>query len=329
MKKIFFHVGLPKTGTTYIQRKLANNRSNLEKYNIAYHQIDQSICDCHWWFATNFFTNPESYSSVKIDLENGQELSNLIARGEKSKLVFSEEISKYSRVILSAEQFFFLPENVLIRIKNFFAEHEAEVKVILYVRDFYDLAISEVNQKVKMGMGDLDELLENLPVFRVKDNIEKFSGIFGKGAVVIRNFTSLRFEGVDLVDDFISLVTDEKVTLVDIEKESNSSLSNSALRIIDNINKNGFSAPPHSKERDILIGSVALLNGQKIAPKSMAINDFYKKVGSDIEYLKNNFGIRFQERKAEYLDSYEGNKFSESDITKVLSFLVGNWNKNN
>ena len=61
----------------------------------------------------------------------------------------------------------------------------------------------------------------------------------------------------------------------------------------------------------------------------MAINDFYKKVGSDIEYLKNNFGIRFQERKAEYLDSYEGNKFSESDIAKVLSFLVGNWNKNN
>ncbi len=322
MKKIIFHVGLPKTGTTYIQRKLANNRKVLAEHNIGYHQIDHSLCDCHWWFATNFFSNPLDFSSVQIDLDNGQSIENLISRGEKSKVALTSEVEKYQNVILSAEQFFFLPELVLKNIHEFFNRLNVEIKVVVYVRDFYDLAISEINQKVKMGMGELDYLLLNLPVFGVKKNIEKFVNIFGLESIVIRDFTSLRKCDVDLVQDFLRIIINDNIALKDVGKETNTSLSSSALRIINIINQSGFRAPPHSKERDALIAALAKLNGDPIVPNMDSIDAFYRAISHDIKYLKDIFKINFKEKKPVEIEQYKRNTFSEAEVANALSVLL-------
>ncbi len=128
MKKLIFHVGTPKTGTTYIQNALANNRTELEKQRIGYHKISGSLSVCHWWFAASFFDSPMDYAPVKnFVIDNNIESLKVIA--EKSIEALRVEVQKFDTVILSAEQYFFLPELVLERIRDFFTSIDVTVDI--------------------------------------------------------------------------------------------------------------------------------------------------------------------------------------------------------
>lgn len=295
-KRVVFHVGTPKTGTTYLQNQLAGNREKLSGLNIAYHQIDKSLCACHWWFAISFFENIEDYGSVRIDLQNGQSKEALIERGNKSVQAVREEL-KYNDVILSAEQFFFLSPDVLQRIRDFFEKLNVEITVVVYVREFLSVALSEVNQKVKMGMASLSSFENKLPTFNVLKNIEKFRSVFGSEAVVVKNYSSLKAEGRDIVEDFLGIVN-KSISLTRLDSDSgNQSLSHFALKIIDKINALENEYPPHSFERDSIIDALSVFKGDSYYPNKDVVDRFYHEISTEEMYLKDEFGISFEHEK--------------------------------
>lgn len=324
MADILFHVGLPKTGTTYIQESLSFNRDLLSTYSIRYHQIGTAKCTCHWWFATSFFEHLTDYAPVRTALKNGSSIEELTTIGDESVSAFKDELSHYDSVILSAEQFFFLPKLVLSRIKDFFSECGAKVKVVVYLRDFYELAISELNQKVKMGMGRLNDLVESLPTFNVKDNLENYVNVFGKESIEIRDFSRLTSNNVDLAFDLLNALTNSPIQLAKANSVSNLSLSGTALQIIDLINNDGFDAPAHSKIRDRLIESLCLLNGHKLSPSKSTIESFYRKIEPDLLYLSNTFGFEFEHKPNSYSNhsSQVNNTLSVEEVAKVIANLL-------
>ncbi|MFZ8201878.1 hypothetical protein [Alteromonas portus] len=320
MAEVIFHVGLPKTGTTYIQEMLAFNRDMLSSHNIRYHQIGTAKCACHWWFATNFFDKPEDYAPVKNAVNNEVSIEELRIRGLNSESSLAYEAMNYESVILSAEQFFFLPEKVLRKIKSFFFELGVTIKIVVYIRDFYELAVSELNQKVKMGMGSLDELQSDLPVFNVKRHLETYVSVFGKDAVNLKNFSELVERDVDIVDDFLSSFSSNTFELVKTKKFSNTSLSDKALRIIDNVNLHGFDAPAHSKVRDCLIESLALLDGGKFIPSKEAFQKLERKIEADLDFLNTTFDFNFESTSIPTQKRKKAtHSVSEEDFSLVLA----------
>lgn len=323
MAEVIFHVGLPKTGTTYIQEMLAFNRDMLSSHNIRYHQIDSAKCACHWWFATNFFDKAEDYAPVKNAINNEISIEELRIRGHKSESSLAYEVMNYDSVILSAEQFFFLPERVLRKIKSFFFELGVSVKIVVYIRNFYELAVSELNQKVKMGMGSLKELQNDLPVFNVKKNLETYVSVFGKNAINLKNFSELVERDVDIADDFLSNFSSNTFELAKIKEYSNTSLSYKALRIIDNVNLRGFDAPAHSKVRDCLIESLALLDGEKFIPSKEAFKKLGRKIEADLEFLNTTFDFNFESTSIPTQKRKESiHNVSDEDFTLVLANLL-------
>lgn len=292
MKTVILHVGTPKTGTTYIQNKLALNRQYVsEKYGIRYHSIPGKQSICHWWFATQFFDSPSLYSPVQAALQLGSTPEKEVELSRLSFDSLKKELEEFELVFISAEQFFFLPNIVLERIQSELVNLGVNIVIKIFVREPFDLAISEVNQKVKMGQSKLTDYNEKLPNFFLKKNIVKFVDIFGKSNVNVFNYTnvdrskliSTLFDGVD----FKGLQNPKK------PEDSNKSLSMEALKVIDYVNEVFPKLPRKSPDRFALIGALSALGLEQYKPNEVAFNKLKSSTASDIKYLKDEWGVEF------------------------------------
>lgn len=290
MKNLIFHVGTPKTGTTFIQNAFANNRNELEKQRIAYHKISDSLSVCHWWFATSFFDNPMDYAPVK-NFVIGNSLETLMAIEKKSIEALRAEVQNYNTVILSAEQYFFLPELVLERIRNFFSSIDVIVNIRIYVREPVELAISEMNQKIKFGLANFESYSQNLPNFHIEKNIDKYIKVFGKDAISVTNYSKLP------KDDLLASVSDA-IDVRNFEVKTgrqvtNKSLSREGLEIMDVFNKCYPHEGVNSKFRIDLLNVLLNRNGTTFFPNHELVRKLSADFVSDSVFLKNEFGIEF------------------------------------
>ncbi|MCB2184117.1 MAG: sulfotransferase domain-containing protein [Desulfobulbaceae bacterium] len=135
-KKLFLHIGLPKTGTTAIQENFFLNRKVLERNNIFYPSFPWRH-DKQWTKNVDVFAHhPIALNLYKpIIQEIGEELFNQVNQ------------SKCNRVIVSSEAFAFhtKPKD----IKNFFDYIFEEISIIIYLRDPIDLLFSDYIQGIK------------------------------------------------------------------------------------------------------------------------------------------------------------------------------------
>lgn len=292
-KQVILHIGSPKTGTTALQSVLAAEREYLKQKNIAYHQIGTSSCECHWWFVLNFFDDIRDYDSARLDLDRGITIQELKNRGSESLKKVTQEVEENNITILSAEQFLFLPEKVLIRIREFFDSLGVELVVLCYVRDFYDSALSEVNQKVKMGMAKLKDFEQRLPIFPIKQCISRYRNSFPSSKIIVKNYNSI-INSNGLISDFSHSFLNSASLNEGVKKgKVNSSLSVYALKVIDMLNEDDQLGPPHSARRDLIIDALKLLPGEKYSPTKAAIKHYLAEVREQVEFLRSEFGIEF------------------------------------
>ncbi len=331
MKRVVLHVGIPKTGTTYLQNTLARNRETLHRAGIAYHQMSTSLSACHWWFALSFFSNIEEYSPAKNDIARGVSKKELLRRGKKSVSCVASEISNNDVLIISAEQFFFLPWEVLKNMRQFFLDHNSvHVEVLIYVRDPLDLSFSIINQEVKMGFKSLHSLVTNMPYFQLKKEIQKFEAIFGQENIHIRNYSQIISNDLNLIDDFLYICEPHFLTdhLV-FESSKNASLCYEALVVLDEFNDLFPGFAPHSVERDLIIRALSFIRGSRLSTSNSAQQYLLTRLADDFEYLKEAYGISF-DQQIENSDFQEDQSIQEGllrSFAPVLHSLVINSNK--
>ena len=113
---VFLHVGVAKTGTTYLQRNLRLNRKRLRKHGVLYPGADNSG---HFFASLDLQGRSLRHASAKID-------------GAWSRLV--EEANAWpGSTIISHETFARAPrETIVSAVKSFAA---SDVRVVLTVRD--------------------------------------------------------------------------------------------------------------------------------------------------------------------------------------------------
>lgn len=207
------HIGMHKTGTSSIQRTIADNLDELRNgHGIASYRRHLN----HSALAPAFV---DDLSQVRSNLTLGLEQpADVYAQAVAAvqELEQSLEQQQPKRLLLSGEGFSKLPETAVPRLKQFLARHFDRVQVAVYVREPFSYANSAGAQRIKGGSTFKNLILDTLvhqeiysshpdsssvlPTYRYR--IEKYIAAFGRENVQIVPYERDVLRGRDVVNDF-------------------------------------------------------------------------------------------------------------------------------
>lgn len=161
------------------------------------------------------------------------------------------------------------------------------------MREPVELAISEMNQKIKFGLANFESYSKKLPNFQIERNIKKYVRIFGRDSISVTNYSSLA------KDELLASISDDidvqEFKIIGGGKITNKSLSKEGLEIMNVFNKCYPSEGVNSKFRADLLNVLLNNNGTSFCPSYDLIRKLKSDFLSDSVYLKNEFGIEFDE----------------------------------
>ena len=193
-KKLFLHIGYPKTGTTAIQDNLYLNRELLKEHGVLYPNTAIHV-NAHHQLPWCIKDDKRRNANLTVD----QIMSTL-----------KEEVngSTGDKVIISSEGLVFAvdPKHIRELLKDLFSE----ITLIIYLRDPLEWIQSDYNQGVKAHRniidtfdGFLGQLLErkNNPL-NFHSVVKKWADVFGFDHTRIRVYTKEK----NILDDFLDVV---------------------------------------------------------------------------------------------------------------------------
>lgn len=191
--ELIIHPGMPKTGSSSIQKTLGTRPS------ADYGYLSYTTGNASGLFALLFEEPIDAYHAFK---RSGASVTELEALREVWRGKVSEQLQAETRprIILSAERMAMASEAAIRRMHDFFAPYVTCFRVVGYVRPPAAFLASTFQQHVK-GHG-LDRLnLDSLwPQYRL--GLGKFDTVFGREAVTLRLMERDQLHGRDVVLDF-------------------------------------------------------------------------------------------------------------------------------
>ena len=214
MKTLYFHIGSPKTATTTIQRFCMEHRDIL---------LEKGLC---------YPVMPFVYEH-KSKRRNGLFLTSKYVKNgvrdeEREKEIFHEGLSiiekKFDvvdRILLSDEgayAMFFRRELYRTNgqmLAQWAKEHHIRLKIIIYLRNQADYAMSWYNQLVKHSASETlssltwEEYLKTHRKYVALDYykyLNILSDTFGKENIIVKRFDRTFFKKGSLVDDFMDIL---------------------------------------------------------------------------------------------------------------------------
>lgn len=202
LKKIFIHIGLPKTGTSAIQNFLYNERSELKKHGILY---PESITSLNFdrsgkiiimknpknFFDHNYLADIQNYPIINHDLFYNKLAAEIL------------ENNNCENLILSSENLYFADDKLLSKLKNLFKG--LDIKIIFTKRNYYEWLDSYYYEKIYSGRETngfshfFHELLKNnfLPFDKI---ILRWKKIFGS-----ENFLETCYEDKNFITNILTM----------------------------------------------------------------------------------------------------------------------------
>ena len=184
MPRLYLHLGLHKTGTSSLQRYLADNRDALRDHGVLFPRI--------------WIRNSAQHDLAEI--VDSRALKSLVT---KQLATFAEESAGMETVIISSETLALLPNpRSLIR---YFPNHD--VKVILYLRQHLAHSISWYQQSVH-----LSDTTVPASEFLAKNGLEfspvvsRWRRAVGRQNILLGNYDRESMSGNDIVADFFDLI---------------------------------------------------------------------------------------------------------------------------
>jgi len=231
VRRLTVHIGAPKTGSTYLQRLLYENREQLLR--------EQGVL----------------YPDVNLRGFGHHDLAFLIGGGypdwaisqQKSLSTLAAELrtavaGHCGDIILSSEDFYLFPQPEELRrlLHECGALDGREPRILVYIRRQDDAHESWYNQTVK-AQGATHSLEESIEKdFRLWDysaQLEQWAATFGRGAVCVRRFESAAFAGGTLRSDFLQHAGVVDTGLTPPPDEINVSLNRDLLEFQRSLNR--------------------------------------------------------------------------------------------
>jgi hypothetical protein len=231
MAHFYIHIGMPKAGSSSIQRNFFKLRTFLLERNINYLDLQRNhsrtlgslLSDAPHRYHFNAFRgiNSPQKAAAYNDKVRKRLMQELEKNTSKKFLVSGEALSE-------AE-----PGGVQ-QLKKILQPFAASFRIICYVRHPYDFMSSATQQRVKAGLARGGKP----PLPKYRERIEKFIQIFGRENVDVRIFDATELVNADLICDFLTAIG-EPPNLFDGQDvvRANESLCHEAVLIYNALNK--------------------------------------------------------------------------------------------
>ena len=249
--KVFLHIGLPKTGTTFLQSRLWHHREMLLRHGIYYPVTgtaatpalqdanhDRGHCMSHNWLAMTL----QSHRWDEFDATAQAALPNLWS-------LLDNELSatRCPIALLSSEAFSWnLPsEEHVAAVRDYLAGHE--VTIVYCERNSHEFIASMYGELLRMGRGpySLDAFVQEFPkLWDTEHQRNRWSVVFGRN-----NFVTLRYDalsGPDMLQKYLGFILpDHPVTQAEYsappKDRVHTSLSPRFLRFLEELHANRIS----------------------------------------------------------------------------------------
>ena len=221
---VFIHIGMQKTGTTFLQIALHNNREALSQKGLTYpfsptglagknvrahHFIPHAILGRH-----SAHLPDADFSLLEQHVD---ELKNIISDSGNIGIISSEDFSS-------------LDKDEVFELRKLFPERDTRIIVYLRRQDYW--ADSLYGQMLKGGrqksLSDFMKKIERKLDYRAL--LEPWSDAFGRENIVVRRYEKL--EGRSLWDDFMDATGCQQAKTVDPGLETANSLSYEAVMFL-------------------------------------------------------------------------------------------------
>ncbi|MFV0514702.1 MAG: hypothetical protein ACK5MY_13915 [Jhaorihella sp.] len=302
--KIIIHVGMPKTGSSSIQQTFAGlqhpeleyvdwipsgNHSAL--FVLLFHDLDK-LSEYHG-FKARGAAFIQTLPALRADWH--ARVSQQLARTGDKTVIFSAEAISRKDV-----------EYARRRLRDFFAGWSDDISVIGYVRPPAGFAPSAFQQRLKGGMIKNPCRGGVSPNYRRR--FETFDRIFGRDAVNLREFSSDRLLGGDVVQDFAHQIGVGPLA-EDQNLRANESLSLEAVALLYAQRKlgQGFVAGfdrAHVANNSFVSG-LATIGRRKFGFSQKLLAPLLEKGRDDIAWMEKRLGHSFSEPGAANPDAID------------------------
>ncbi|MCK2086759.1 hypothetical protein MXC99_00935 [Thauera aromatica] len=219
---LYLHIGCGKTGSSALQVWLNQNTAHLQQAGILYPVFGDQIKD-----------------DYQITSGNGVHLINALKSGIALEFLQKLYTGDVTKVLLSSEAFQILSENEINELISAARAIDANVRVIAYVRNLYEMLYSSYMQLVKRHgfSGDLFSYGKSIKTLQQFEVVDAWSNFFGDIRVLHydtekKELGSSFLKAIDLPSDVLPIIKKNKVN------RSLSMLEADALRSVNfNIQK--------------------------------------------------------------------------------------------
>lgn len=330
MKEVFLHIGMHKTGTTYLQGLLSYNEKLLKKFGIDYPSPDNKKTIELGMSVGNLVRLAYQYNEIKS--KKGTAIIKLTTRlsNKISEVAYN---SKFEKIIFSGEFLWIQKKDQIHYLLNKLSKF-SKVTIICFTRDIFDLQLSMWKQHIKAG-----RTLNNFYQYVEKYNSNEFceNGFYrdfyewnsGKTNFVLLNYDTFK---KNLSNSFFKTIdpnVSDKILIPDINTP-NSSPSYSQIEYLRTLNLPYINHLKHKILLEI-----------KHEKEKFYDKEFHKKmISKNINSIKKinkiivGNKIKTSLRKEDYLPQYakkemvdEVNKFNENYIKnknkmRIIDYII-------
>jgi hypothetical protein len=229
MKIVYLHIGIHKTGTTFLQNVLSENRDKLIKNGYYYpvSAIPNSSFPGHHFLPRALSQNIDKFDKISTKKTNFQTWEKLL-----------EEINDHkisNKIIISAEDFCLLSSDEILKLQEYFSGFS--VKIIVYLRRQDEFLLSLYSELVKKGYYKSIEVAFNeySDRFNYFKLLDRWKSVFGKENLRIGIYQ----KGHCLLSDFFKKI-DLEINLDDLtlrDVQYNQMINGKTLKVIRFLNK--------------------------------------------------------------------------------------------
>ena len=287
------HIGVHKTGTTAIQEFFQENREALLKD----HQIYFSK---KWHNYTGplrsvFQPSPEKYH---FNVKKGVNTAPLAEQQNKSFLrdLHSDvSASEPGHLLISAEGLSTFDLGQVQALKAILDKSFAHYSIIAYLRHPVSWLPSSVQQNLKNGK-TLEQILRRPNNIKYRRKILPWISVFGRGAVVLRDYEFAKQTPLGSVSDFCDLLGVDAKRMHAPAMTSNESLTQTAALLLSQLNRlRPYYVDGRISSDRVLNDYETLMKieGEKFALPADVLKEVENECSQDLTWLEENCGFSF------------------------------------